>query len=180
MTAEADIAAIDNGGANTAAEVRTALTSVLDRAGISVVKTSDESVTSSTTLQDDDELLFAVGANEEWVVEFFLRCDGATGGDFKATVSAPSGSTGWAGVVGPGTTATTFENATANNQLQNIGAAPPVGMLGTGNSVLVLVSAYIAVGGTSGNVVLQWAQQASSGTATRVLIGSHLTAHKVG
>lgn len=41
MTAETDIAAIDDGGANTAAEVRTAFTSVLDRADGAGLKPPD-------------------------------------------------------------------------------------------------------------------------------------------
>lgn len=44
MAAETDIAAIDNGGANTAAEVRTALTSVLEMPTASMHKTSDQTL----------------------------------------------------------------------------------------------------------------------------------------
>lgn len=62
MTAETDIAAIDDGGANTAAEVRTALTSVLNRAdafsGASVYRaTTDQAISSATatTIQFNGE-----------------------------------------------------------------------------------------------------------------------------
>ena len=52
MTAETDIAAIDDSGANTAGEVRTALTSVLERAdsaiGCSLTKSSDQTVPTAT------------------------------------------------------------------------------------------------------------------------------------
>jgi hypothetical protein len=45
MTAETDIAAINDGGANTAAEVRTALTSTLKMPTASMHKTSDQTLT---------------------------------------------------------------------------------------------------------------------------------------
>ena len=48
-----------------------------------VRKTTDESVSSSSTLQNDDALTFAVGANEVWVVEYFLLVKGYTSGDYR-------------------------------------------------------------------------------------------------
>jgi len=144
-----------------------------------VRKTADESVTSSTTLQDDDHLLFAVGANEIWSVTAYLRVDGATAGDFKAAFSAPAAAAGWQAVIGPGTGATTFEDAATNNQAATLGTAPSAGMLGAGNFVLVQVIGLIVNGANAGNVVLQWAQRASSATATRIMTNSFLVAHQI-
>lgn len=144
-----------------------------------VRKASAQSVTSSTTLVDDDELSFPVGANETWVVNLYLFIDGATSGDIKATVVGPSGSSGRSSVIGSGSNATTFENTTFNNQSNALGTAPPAGTLGTGNITVVHMAAAVVVGGTPGDIVLQWAQNASSGTATRVLDGSYLVAHRV-
>src|SRR5574341_1924364 len=58
-----------------------------------VRKTADESVTSSTTLQDDDHLVIAVEANTNYFIEAFLIYDGDAAGDFKFTFSVPAGAT---------------------------------------------------------------------------------------
>jgi len=144
-----------------------------------IVKTAAESVTSSTVLQNDDVLLFPIGASETWIASFVLYVDGDAAGDIKVTVAGPAGATGRVSVVGPGTTATTFENATANNQVNALGTAPPAGTLGTGNVTVVLVDALIINGATPGNVTLQWAQNTSSATATRVLDASYVIPVKV-
>jgi hypothetical protein len=146
-----------------------------------VTKAADESVTSSTTLQDDDELLVSIAADEVWVLDAYLRTDGATGGDIKVAVKGPTGVSGHFMVLGPGTTATTFENATANNQIWPVSPTPtglPAGTLGAGNDTLVHVHAVIRNGSTAGSVVIQWAQNTSSGTATKVLTNSYLVAQR--
>lgn len=146
-----------------------------------VVKATTESLTSNTTLQDDDELKFAIRPNEDWVLDAYLVTDGATGGDIKVAVKAPTGSSGTFAVEGPGTTATTFENATVNNQIVGVGPSPtglPAGTLGAGNDTIVHVHAAIHNGSTAGDVVIQWAQNTSNGTATRVLADSYLIAQR--
>lgn len=144
------------------------------------VKVANEGVTTSTTMQDDDELTFPIGANETWIMDAYLIVDGPTGGDIKAGVKGPSGVAGEFTVTGPGTSATTFENATANNQTTAVGTAPtglPSGTLGVGSETLVEVHSVIRNGATAGDVVIQWAQNTSSGT-TRVLLDSYLKAVK--
>lgn len=144
-----------------------------------VRKTATESVTSSTALQDDDELLIPAGANEVWALDFVLYTDGATAGDIKATVVGPAGATGTVSVQGPGTGATTFADHLTNEQSAGLGTAPPAGTLGAGNPTRVSVRALVVNGATAGDVKLQWAQNVSNGTATRVLANSHLIAHRI-
>lgn len=142
---------------------------------ITRVKTADEGET-TTTMQDDDELTFPIGANETWIMDAYLIVDGPTGGDIKVGVKGPSGVAGIFAVTGPGTTASSFENATVNNQTEAVGTAPtglPSGTFGVGNKTLVEVHAVIRNGATAGDVVIQWAQNTSSGT-TQVLTDSYL------
>lgn len=55
-------------------------------------KTSDESVTNSTTLQNDDDLSFAIGANETWEVIIQLEPTSETGDPkLKVALTIPSG-----------------------------------------------------------------------------------------
>jgi hypothetical protein len=152
----------------------------LDRI-VTRVKTADESVTSSVTLQDDDELLFPVGVNETWIMDAYLATDGATAGDIQVAVKGPTGVGGIFSVEGPGTGATTATDLNVNNQVGAVAASPTglvAGTLGAGTDGLVRVHAVIRNGSTAGDAVIQWAQGTSSGTATQVLTDSYLTAVK--
>ena len=146
--------------------------------GATVVrKTADESVTSSETTQNDDHLLFAVGANETWVCQFFLKMSGDAAGDIRVGVSVPSGSVTLLGI-GPAPGVTIQEGDakfTVSTGLLTFGTP----YSGTANPVTGLVTAVVTVGGTGGNVVLQWAQLTSNATATNILTDSVLVANKV-
>ena len=145
---------------------------------VSVRKTADESVTSSTTLQDDDHLKFALAANEVWVFEAFLVIEGATSGDFKFTFTVPaSGAALFNALV-------LLEAASDNQDLAL--ATPTVaasvivcGALGAGTKIGLHVRGTVVNAGNAGDLQLQWAQQGSSGTATKVLTNSWLTGHRV-
>lgn len=156
------------------------LHAVSESRGVFVVrKTATESVTSSTVLQDDDELLFAGVSDAVYAVEVVCFVDGATGGDFKATIVGPAGASGTVSVQGPQSGATTFDNHTMAEQSSSLGTAPSAGTLGTGNKTRVEVKALVILAGTAGDVKLQWAQLASSGTATRLFADSYLIAHRI-
>src|SRR3546814_10125325 len=58
-----------------------------------VVKSVAEPVTSSTALQDDDELLAPVAANAKYDVTLHLLHDSATAGDLQFTFSGPASAT---------------------------------------------------------------------------------------
>ena len=145
-------------------------------------KAATEAVNTSTTLQDDNDLVFAVAASEVWAVRYVLRADGAVGGDIKYHVNGPSGVGGWFGVVGPGTTATTFVNSTVNNEADTAvggGGAPAAGTYGASAWTAHYVEALVVNGATAGNVTLQWAQATSSGTDTRLAADSFLIATRI-
>lgn len=140
-----------------------------------VRKTADESVTSSTALQDDDALLFAVGANEIWEFRFVLGVVGAGGEDFKAAIAGPAGSTiTWSfggemffnTAAAPGVTRVLAGGAPASHYTDNL-------------ETRVEIVGIIVNGATSGNCKLQWAQDTSGGTAVTVKANSFLRAHKI-
>ncbi len=76
---------------------------------VSVVKTVDEPLIASNTLQNDDELFFDVEANEVWTVEFNLQSTSNTTADYRFAVTAPGGSTCYV-------SAENVENAQSKNQ----------------------------------------------------------------
>lgn len=139
---------------------------------IAVIKTADESVTSSTTLQNDDHLVAALSANATYIVDGYLMVFGSTPstGDLKFDFTIPSGATmkyTSFGVVAS-SPATSYEATVNPNSTARV--------VGTNGSTDMgcNIRAYITVSSTSGNVQLRWAQNASNGTATGLRAGSHL------
>ncbi len=141
---------------------------------ILAIKAADETVNSGSTgstLQNDDDLLFAVGVNEEWLVEvFLLRNTGATP-DWKFQWSVPASCTidgectehvggSWGGEA--------FSEAAAVAIIDGGGADIPTSMWG-----------IVRVAGTAGNVQLQWAQNTADAGDTKVLRGSMLVARRI-
>jgi hypothetical protein len=143
------------------------------------VKSSSQSVTSSTTLVNDSALVLSVAANAVYEVTAHIVYDGSTAGDFKPGFTGPAGATlTWVGM-GLGSGASTpIESASHNAQtLSDTGA---VGALGAGTSLVVPIHGVLTTAGTAGNFQFQFAQLTSDATATRVLAGSTLILRRIG
>ncbi|TXI87238.1 MAG: hypothetical protein E6Q36_07870 [Chryseobacterium sp.] len=135
------------------------------------VKSANESVTSSTTFQNDDELSFSIGASERWALFTFIQGNVGATPDIKFQVTAPAGAT----------CNVTFANQLPgiDTVLANRGCSTSSGNMGSGNTdAYWQVAGYVSTGVTSGTVNLQWAQNSSSGTATTVNAGSYMLAFK--
>lgn len=149
------------------------LTAVLPQ---SVVKAADESVTSSTTLQDDNHLILALAANATYIVEGGLFYDGQfNAGNLKMTWSLPASSTLYWSANGPATggTAAYASNAVTSGNIT-------VGTYGTGGSKTTCqINANISTAGTAGNMTLRWAQDASNATPTTIYAKSWLRAIRI-
>lgn len=150
-----------------------------------VEKAVTESVTSSTTLQNDDELLLALPANTTWEFETLILYDGdGTNGDLQCCYTFPTGATVSVGGLGP-----------ANNVTSGVGSGDWAGYAadttsptstffgyGTVGAAVVLTFMHtgsIALGSTAGNLQFQWAQRVSSATPTRVFAGSRIVARRI-
>ncbi len=138
--------------------------------GTFVYKSSDESVNNSDTLQDDDELLFAVGANELWIFQFWLDVVDTTSADFSYGFSGPAGSAiVWAPIpqmATSGSVVTTIRRTTA---IDTEGAGQP----------LHHALGRIDTAGTSGTLQLEWSQVNVTANNTTIRAGSWLTAREV-
>jgi len=143
-----------------------------------VVKGSDQT-NSTTTLADDNDLTFAIGANETWVIDTWLACSGNSTCDIQVTFSAPTGATSELQVVGSSATGTTTQ-ITAGYI-----AAPGTDIVacglqsGASSRTPVQIVGTIFNSSTAGNVTLRWAQNTSDATAAKVRKGSFLTARRV-
>lgn len=146
-----------------------------------VRKTADESVTSSTALQDDDHLLFSVGAGETYFVQFWLIAEATTAADIQLAVNVPTGTSGWFGALRFGSGAASANDAGANWSItttlddtgfRNIGGAGAGNIYGTPLQLFIITT-------NSGTVKLRWAQLASSGTASKIYTNSFLMATRL-
>lgn len=135
---------------------------------VSKTKTANETVTATTTFQDDDQLFFAVGANETWNFRFVVQGNAPAAADFKFAVTAPSGATCTVSYSDP-------EGATS---VANLGCGVTTGLVpGNGAADTYEIIGSVANGATAGNVRLQWSQQVASGTTT-VYTGSYVEASR--
>lgn len=139
------------------------------------VKPTDESVTSSTTLQNDDHLLGAIPAAGTYLFDLYAMVSGGNAaGDIKFGFTFPTGTLHFMGLgldvsLASGTTGTMETNSKQ-------GAASGTTIIGYGISTtptwIQLHGILIAT--AAGTLQTQWAQVASSPTASKVLAGSHL------
>jgi len=139
-----------------------------------VRKTATESVTSSATLQDDDQLTLAVVANTVYTLLGLILYDGGTTGDFKFAFVIPASATLDYAAQIPPTAATTAAGNTVNNSAFTDADTLGLGAVGAGTTLAVPIMGLLVVAGTAGTFKLQWAQNTSNATATRVFGDSFL------
>lgn len=138
-----------------------------------VGKTNDESVTASTTLQNDDHLFFIGVPNTLYVVDFYLRAEFHALGQIKIAIDAPSADfiSLNAAIIADGV-------ITGQGTANALATAVPL-VITSATSGMVQAHVGILIGATGGQVVLQWAQNTSNGTATTVKAGSYLIANQI-
>lgn len=141
-------------------------------------KTTDQSITSSTSLVADSELTFALVANATYTFEGFLLYDGDTAGDFQMAWTIPAGSTiHWMPGGVPSSQATSFTGQTKMNDVGT--GADIVGAIGVGTKGIARPSGMVRTGANAGNLTLRWAQGSASGVATTLFADSFIRATKV-
>lgn len=139
-------------------------------------KTANQTVTSNTTVANDNHLTFAVAANEVWSFDLWLSVIGASAGtaNFKMTMNGPSGATilwSFAPQIDTSTAGTTQRHeAKAMAVTDSIYAdnlASVIGIKGT-----------IVNGANAGSCTLQWAQDTSNANGCTIYANSTLIAIK--
>lgn len=149
--------------------------------GLTAWKTATESVTSSTVLQNDDELFLTVEANATYVMFMFLLhdSDATAAGDIKLGFSSPASSTFAWGVHGANTSSTSSSAVTSVNMtLQTTSSTVSLGG-GDSTGTTAFIGGTLVTSGTAGTFRLQWAQDTSNAVATNVRIGSYMTLKRV-
>jgi hypothetical protein len=135
-----------------------------------VRKSADEVVTNSTTLQNDDHLVWTLAASERWFFQgwLFVNADNATM-DIKLGWSFPSGATmKWGGLVAGSTTLGGFgawADTVSGQAIMTIGQTLAIGT--RAGTVGVAIAGVVVCAATPGALNLQWAQNtADAGNLT--------------
>lgn len=146
-----------------------------------VRKTADESVTSSVTLQNDDHLLYSIGATGTYVFELVLFGVSAANaaGDLIVGFSFPAGTLHFSG---HGLDDTLASGNTGTPRMTGIltatsGATTATFGLSTTTTSIVLRGILIAT--ATGTLQFMWAQFASSASASTLKAGSYMTVKQV-
>ncbi len=139
-----------------------------------VSKTADETVNNSTTLQDDDHLLFALAANITYdVVLVLLHNSVSTTPDFKIGWSVPASCVMlWASI------SSNAWGSFGGTALAGEGDTKTAGSVsGNGGAIF---KALVRNGANAGNIQLRWAQNTADGSDSKFLKHSHLIIRNLG
>ena len=152
-----------------------------------ILKTTTETITSTPSFQNDDDLKFSVGANETWQFEFVILNSNSPSGWSRYRLSGPSLSGGWLSAIGVGISSVgggsgmgscvAAQMTAYTHEVWSAGDQSGSGLTGVGQ---VLIQGLIKTGSTSGTVTLQWTPHGFGGSSytTSVLRGSRLRVKK--
>lgn len=131
-----------------------------------IYKSADETVNGSDVLQDDNELVLALGVNEVWAYKGIFHFNSGGTPDIKFYFNKPSG--------------TTFKMYEFLNLFGYIdeSSSSTQGYGGSSTSFFY-VEGIIQSSSTAGNFTVQWAQNTSNASDTKLLAGSYIIAHKL-
>lgn len=136
-----------------------------------VRKTSDETVNNSAALQNDDDLLMALAANEVWAFEAYLIYTTPATPDIKFAFTVPAGATLQWGTVA-------YDSAGVLVQV-DVSASGTSKDFVDGTSYSIFIQGVVLNGANAGNLQLQWAQNTMNASNTKVLTGSYLIGHQL-
>ena len=164
-------------GQNLAEDVETELVRIDAAAAVLPLyarKTADESLVSSTTLQNDDHLFWSVVANTIYELSLHVTYNSGVTPDFKIGWTFPAGLTMTWAYIGVDLAGAIVNrgNLIQTSVLAQGGAA--------GVEIHLAVFGVVVVGGTAGTLRLQWAQNTSDAGSTIVRAGSYGRLLKVG
>lgn len=144
---------------------------VLAIATYTVRKTANETVNNSNVFQNDDHLVWAVSANEVWLIQLFLLVDAKTASRFKYTFTIPAAAT-LNGLLWSADSNSEYiygDDLTASKTLT----------IGTAVIRCLNIQCLYVGGANAGNIQLQWAQINAVAEDTKLLTNSFLLCRKI-
>lgn len=155
------------------------VTADFDVFGITAYKSGDESVTSSTVMQNDDLLVLPVVPNARYLLDCFFVYTGAAdaAGGFKIGWTGPAGATmKWANFGVTQGVAPSLVNY--NVVVEALAGGRGVATNG-GTEMSCRPFGVLNTSTTGGNLQLQWAQGASNATPTVLKAGSTMQLRRI-
>jgi len=137
---------------------------------IAIYKANNETVTSSTALQNDDDFSFSIAASEVWRGAIMLDASAGGSGGFKCDFTLPSGASGSMTLVS--SMSSVFFASTSVTSGNGFTAAITAGRG-------LVLSFSITNSTKAGTVQFRFAQNASNATSTIIRAGSLLHAVRV-
>ncbi|WP_276979803.1 hypothetical protein [Flavobacterium filum] len=134
---------------------------------ISKIKPSRETVTSSTTLQNDNDFTFELKANTTYAINSTGIFSAPSSGGIKWAFSAPSGSSGRITIRSLNSSSNEYFDADIITGAGNSAAA-----IGATSFFTTIMHGFITTGSTAGTFTFQWAQNTSNATGTYIERGS--------
>lgn len=137
---------------------------------VKVAKALDATLANDNTLNDDPDLLFALGANETWVFEGVLLVSASATPGFQFGINGPLGVGGhwWYA-------ASLVAFAAGNVSIGTGGVATNNAM----SSEPFWFGGVVRNGGTAGNLQVRWSQATSSATSITVRADSYMWANQI-
>lgn len=126
---------------------------------IRVIKLNDKMLTTTTTLQNDNELVIPVAANTAYFIQGGLIVASPTAADLKINFTAPSGASFTI-------MADYVASAVATLSATTVSSITGIDGRGATTASAVRFGGALLVSSTAGDFQLQWAQNAGSGTTT--------------
>jgi len=147
-----------------------------------VIKPANETVTSSTTLQNDDDLFVSVEANAQYEMSLRLLhdSDNNAAADVKTGWTGPSGATMFWGGHGANVaeTGTSGTITAVNMETHLINETMTFGG-GDSSGTYAIIGGVLTTSSTAGTLQLQWAQNTSNPIASTVRAGSVLSVRRI-
>jgi Concanavalin A-like lectin/glucanases superfamily len=138
--------------------------------GLSALKASNETVSNSTALQNDNHLRVALGTSTTYIIDAVIFASSTSAApDLKIAFDAPSGTTMALGYTG----------GPIAGMLTSAGAASDDISLLANTATWVHVAGNVTTSGTAGDLTLKWAQNASDAAGTTALRGSYIRAEAI-
>lgn len=137
-------------------------------------KNADEVINNSVTLQNDNDLLAALPTAGTFMFDLDLVYSATTVADIKITLTWPAGATATWTAIGPATGNTGSSGDANFGAVTASGTTAVFGGIGAATFLPLRVSGEITMGGTAGNLQLQWAQQNLEATNTTMWATSRM------
>lgn len=147
--------------------------------------TADQTVNASTTLVNATSMSVAVAASSNYLIDGWLMYASDTTPDIKFAFTYPaaatlswSGSGYWTNIASGGPAGATGGEVNLNARNRSA-TAISAGGIGAGTAAGMVIRGLLIVGGTAGTLQLQFAQEVSNASDTKLLRDSWISARKV-